>query len=281
MIVIKKIMSLILQCKIAIAILILIGVLPVLFHDLSFHPDEYVQAIYNEAIHLFTLTHLSYNDRNSIFSVIFFLYFDSMRILGLGLILAVIIALLNSYVALIFFRKKINLIKKLIELLESIPDLMFILLLQMLVIYIYKKTGVRIAQVVSLREKAILLPVICMAVPISFYITKVLIHYIEEEMEKNYIVLAKSKGFSFVYILNKHVLRNIVEGMHGTSKTVIWSMLSTLLVVDYLFNMNGLLRMMATTPDAFIVGCMMIFIPFFILYRIYEWTSFDHRKDTH
>jgi ABC-type dipeptide/oligopeptide/nickel transport system permease component len=151
----------------------------------------------------------------------------------------------------------------------------------MLVIYIYKKTGVRIALVVSLREKAILLPVICMAVPISFYITKVLIHYIEEEMEKNYIVLAKSKGFSFVYILNKHVLRNIVEGMLGTSKTVIWSMLSTLLVVDYLFNMNGLLRMMATTPDAFIVGCMMIFIPFFILYRIYEWTSFDHRKDTH
>jgi ABC-type dipeptide/oligopeptide/nickel transport system permease component len=266
---------------IAIAILILIGVLPVLFHDLSFHPDEYVQAIYNETIHLFTLTHLSYNDRNSIISVIFSLYFDSMRILGLGLILAVIIALLNSYVALIFFRKKINLIKRLIELLESIPDLMFILLLQMLVIYIYKKTGVRIALVVSLREKAILLPVICMAVPISFYITKVLIHYIEEEMEKNYIVLAKSKGFSFVYILNKHVLRNIVEGMLGTSKTVIWSMLSTLLVVDYLFNMNGLLRMMATTPDAFIFGCMMIFIPFFILYRIYEWTSFDHRKDTH
>lgn len=281
MIVIKRTMSLILQCLIATAILILIGVLPILFHDLSFHPGEYLQAIYKEATRLFTLTHIPYVGRSSLFSIIFPLYFDSMRILGLGLILAGVIALLNSYIALVFFRKKINLIKRLLELLESIPDLILILLLQMLVIFIYKKTGIKIAQVVTVREKTILLPVISMAVPISFYITKVFIHYIEEELEKNYIVLAKSKGFSFLYILNKHVLRNIMEGMFGTSKTVIWSMLSTLLVVDYLFNMNGLLSMMRTNPDAFIVGCMMIFIPFFILYRIYEWTSFDHRKDTH
>lgn len=170
-------------------------------------------------------------------------------------------------------------LKSFLEVAESIPDLMLILLLQFSVIIIYKKTGIKLATVVSLREEAILLPVLSLSVPISLYITKVMIHYIEEELEKPYIVLAKAKGFTFTYILNVHVLRNIADGMFGTSKTIFWSMLSTLLVVDYLFNMNGLLRIMVTGLDPFFIGCILIFIPFFVVYRMYEWVSFENRKD--
>ncbi|MDQ0198708.1 ABC transporter permease subunit [Neobacillus ginsengisoli] len=279
MIVIRRTFSLILQCMIAIEILIFIGVFPVLFANLSFNLKQYLQTVYQVSVRLFTFKLFTLNGHISLFPSIFARYLDSMRILGLGIIVASIIAFLFAYLALILFRKRINVFKKLLELAESIPDLMFILLLQMAVILLYKKTGIKIAQVVTFREKTILLPVISIAVPISFYITKVLIHHIEEELEKNYITLAKSKGFSFFYILNIHVLRNIAEGMFGTSKTIFWSMLSTLLVIDYLFNMNGLLRMMLSGTDAFIIGSILIFIPFFILYRIYEWLSFDNRKD--
>jgi peptide/nickel transport system permease protein len=282
MVILKRTVSLVFQCLIGILVLILIGVFPVLVDNLSFNLSDYLQAVHLETVRIFTVDQLVIDGRNNpIFPVIFDRYLDTMRILGLGIILAAVIALLNSYISLLFFRKKINSIKKLIEVLESVPDLMFILLLQMLVIIILKTTGIKIAQVVTVREKTILLPVISVAVPISFYMTKVLIHYIEEEMEKNYIELAKAKGFSFLYILNVHVLRNIVEAMFGTSKTIFWSMLSTLFVVDYLFNMNGLLRVMLQTTDAFITGCILLFIPFLILYRIYDWTSFDSRKDTH
>jgi peptide/nickel transport system permease protein len=274
-----KVGTLILQCIIAVEVLILIGVLPILFHNLTFNPTEYFQGVILFNKRLIEFTPLTIDGTNPIFPTIFDKYKESMKILGLGILAAVSIAFFISYLALFFFKKRMKTIKNLLEIFESIPDLMLILLLQLAVIVIYKKTGIKLATVVSVREKAILLPVICLSVPISFYITKVIIHHIEEELEKYYVELAKAKGLAFSYILNVHVLRNIVDGMFGTSKTVFWSMLSTLLVIDYLFNMNGLMRSMLTGTDPFVMGCILIFVPFFILYRVYEWVSFDRKRD--
>jgi peptide/nickel transport system permease protein len=277
---VKKTVSLILQCILAVEVLILIAVFPVLFENLSFNLFKYLHSIYELNVKVFTLGHFfTVDGQSSLFPVILHKYMDSMKILGLGVLAAFFIAFFITYLALIFFKNKIKYLKNFLELAESIPDLMLILLLQFAVILIYQKTGIKLAQVVTIREEAILLPVICLSFPISFYITKVLIHYIEEELEKHYIILAKAKGLKFTYILNIHVLRNITDGVFGTTKTIFWSMLSTLLVIDYLFNMNGLLRMMLTATDPFFIGCLLIFIPFFIVYRIYEWISFDNRKD--
>ncbi|PLS00985.1 ABC transporter permease subunit [Neobacillus cucumis] len=278
---IKRMLLLILQCAVGVEVLALIAVFPVLFENLSFNLSEYLRAIYELNVRIITFDHfLTADGQSSLFPVIFYKYFDSMKMLGLGVLAASVIAFLVAYLSLILFNNKIKYIKNFIEVAESIPDLMLILLLQFMVIMVYKKTGIKLAQVVTIRDEAILLPVISLSVPISLYITKVLIHYIEEELEKPYVILARAKGFTFTYILNVHVLRNIAEGMFGTSKTIFWSMLSTLLVIDYLFNMNGLLRIMLTGRDPFMVGCLLIFVPFFFLFRVYEWVSFEGRKDT-
>ncbi|MBV7509408.1 hypothetical protein KW850_30005 [Bacillus sp. sid0103] len=276
----KKIIVLLLKCIVAVEVLILVAVFPVLFDNLTFNLTEYLHGIYELNNRVFTFSDFFTADgRNSLFPVIFYTYLDSMKMLGLSFFTACVIAFFIAYLGLIFFKHKMKHLKGILEAAESIPDLMLILLLQFAVIIIYKETGIKLARVVTLREEAILLPVISLSVPISFYITKVLIHYIEEELEKPYILLARAKGFTFSYILNVHVLRNIIEGMFGTSKTIFWSMLSTLLVIDYLFNMNGLLRMMLTGKDPFFIGCILIFVPFFMISRIYEWGSFENRKD--
>ncbi|MCM3768689.1 ABC transporter permease subunit [Neobacillus niacini] len=275
-----KMITLILQCVIAVEVLILIGVFPILFKNLTFNPSEYFQAIIEFNKRLVEFTPLTIDGTNPIFPTIFDKYIESMKILGLGILAACSIAFFLSYLAFFFFKKRMKRIKNILEIAEAIPDLMLILLLQLAVIVIYKNTGIKLATVVSVREKAILLPVICLSVPISFYITKVIIHHIEEELEKYYVELAKAKGLTFSYILNIHVLRNIVDGLFGTSKTVFWSMLSTLLVIDYLFNMNGLMRAMLVGTDPFVIGCILIFVPFFLLYRVYEWVSFERRRGT-
>lgn len=275
----KKTISLLFQSLLAIEILILIGTLPTLLRDFSFQLPEYIHTVYRVTIRIFALDHLTLDGKNSLFPFILERYFDSMRIMGLGIGLAFFIAFLFAYVSLIFFRKKTASVKRILELFESIPDLIYILLLQMAVIVIFRKTGIKLAQVVTVQEKTILLPVISISIPISFYITKVLLHLIEEELKKDYVMLVKAKGFSFIYILNIHVLRNLTDELFGMSKTIFWSMLSTLVVIDYLFNMNGLLMMMLSGTDAFIVGCILLFIPFFILYRGYEWLSFSRRKE--
>lgn len=275
----KRLLFFCFQILVTIEVLIMIGTSPALFEDLSLNFNQYIHTVYRVTIQIFTLDQLTVDGKNSLFPFIFERYLDSMRILGLGIVVAFFIAFAFSYVTLLFFRKKTGAIKRFLELFESIPDLIYILLLQITVIFIFKKTGIKLAQVVSVQDKTILLPVISISIPISFYITKVLLHLKEEELEKDYVILAKAKGLSFAHILNFHVIRNIADGMFGTSKTIFWSMLSTLVVIDYLFNMNGLMRMMLSGPDAFIVGCILIFLPFFILYRIYEWISFSSRKD--
>lgn len=276
----KKVLLLLLQCAAGVEVLVMIAVVPVLFRNLSFNFEEYVQAIYELNMKIITFGDFMLEDgRNSVFPIIFEKYLTSMKMLGMGVAVAFILAFIVSYIAILFFRNKVHILKYILELLEAIPDLMLILLLQFIVIYIYKETGIKLAQVVTVNKEAILLPVICLSVPISFYITKVIIHYIEEELEKQYIDLAKAKGLKFSYILNVHVLRNILDSLFGASKTIFWTMLSTLLVIDYLFNMNGLLRVMLTTPDPFFIGCILIFVPFFTIFRVYEWLGFERRKD--
>jgi peptide/nickel transport system permease protein len=276
----KMMGRLLLQVLVAVEVLILIAAFPVLFENLTFNLMHYLERVYELNVRVLTFSDFYTADgKNSLFPFIFSDYLESMKMLALGIAAALIIAFVISYTALIFFKNKIKVLTSFLELLESIPDLIFILLLQFTVIFIFKQTGFKVAQVVSLRQEAILLPVISLSVPISIYITKVLLHYIQEELDKHYVQLAKAKGLRFSYILNVHVLRNIADGMFGTSKTIFWSSLSTLLIVDYLFNMNGLLRTMLTSTDPFLIGSMLLFVPFFVLYRIYEWVSFDHRKD--
>jgi ABC-type dipeptide/oligopeptide/nickel transport system permease component len=189
----KKLMVLLLQCIIAVEVLVLIAVFPVLFKNLSFNLKEYRYSIYELNIRIVTFSDsLTADGNNSLFPVIFYKYFDSMKILGLGFVTACMASFFIAYMALIFFKNKMKYLKGFLEIAQSIPDLMLILLLQFAVIMIYKKTGIKFARVVTLREEAILLPVISLSVPISIYITKVLIHYIEEELEKPYVILAKA-----------------------------------------------------------------------------------------
>lgn len=281
--VIKNSLLFILECLVTIEVLICIGELPILFANLGFHLKDFVHSVTDFSVRFFTFQPFTYHVGSisvPLFPTILQKYFYSIEVLALGILTASAIAFLFTYLTLLLFRKRMDMIKKLMELGESIPDLIFILFVQMLVIFIYKKTGVRVGEVVSLNQKIFLLPVISLAVPNSFYIAKVMILYIVEEFGKDYVTLAQSKGFSFSYILNIHVLRNIAERMFITSKTMIWTILSSLVITEKLFNMNALIELMLSGRDQFIIGCMLIFIPVFILYRIFEWVSFEDRKDT-
>ena len=274
----RKFFSLFAQLLLGIVVLILIGTLPVLFKDFSFHFLEYIHTAYHVAIRFITFDHLTLDGKNALVPFIFDRYLYSMQILGLGIILAYSISFLLAYLGLIVFRKKVNLLKRGLELLEAVPDLIYILLLQMAVIIIFRNTGIKLAQVVSVQNKTVLLPVISISIPITAYLTKVLLQLIQEELQKEYVTLAKSKGLSFFYILNIHAIRNTAEGLFIRSKTAFWSMLSTLVVIDFLFNMNGLMRYMLYGIDPFIAGCILLFIPFFFLYRMYEWISITRGK---
>lgn len=170
-------------------------------------------------------------------------------------------------------RKKLSRLEEVLKLIESVPDILIISGLQFTILAVYKQTGFMAAKVVTVGDsKSILLPVICLGIPAIIYLMKIFLIAIEKEFSESYAELAKSIGASPFYILTVHISRNIFHEIFISSRTLIWSMLSTLFIIEYLFNYQGLLGFLFTfrAPEVFLVGTAVLFLPFFIIYKSYS-----------
>lgn len=159
--VIKNSLLFILECLVTIEVLICIGELPILFANLGFHLKDFVHSVTDFSVRFFTFQPFTYHVGSisvPLFPTILQKYFYSIEVLALGILTASAIAFLFTYLTLLLFRKRMDMIKKLMELGESIPDLIFILFVQMLVIFIYKKTGVRVARLFHLIKRSFSCP---------------------------------------------------------------------------------------------------------------------------
>lgn len=107
---------LLLQCVVAVEVFIIIAVFPVLFDNLSFNLSEYIQAIFELNVRVITFSEFFTADgRNSLFTVIFYRYFDSMKMLALSFITACVIAFFIAYTGLIFFKDKLKRLNLLLQ----------------------------------------------------------------------------------------------------------------------------------------------------------------------
>ncbi|MGD7010364.1 ABC transporter permease subunit [Metabacillus sp. 84] len=182
------------------------------------------------------------------------------------------VSILFASAAVLFLKKRMNWIKRMILAAEAIPDIFIITVLQALVIYIYKQTDVLIVKVASLGdEKSYVLPLICLGIPASVYLVKILIKTIEEEGQKAYVELAKAIGTSPVRILIFHISRNAFHKIMINSKTLVWSLLASMLIIEYVFNYPGMLSFLLTyrSPEVFLMAVTILFLPFFVIYQSY------------
>ena len=238
-----RFIAFILQYITGVLLFIIIGSLPVLLRDLTFDTEGYFNSISDLAVKIFTLSNLTYDGQHEMLPAVLGRFFYSMKTLGMALFAATALAFLLSYLIVLFFEKKKDYILSFIEIIRSIPDVLWMFLLQAAVIWIFKTYGVKFVQTTSLGSdhQAVLLPLISLSLPIFLFLTQIIVLKIFEELDKQYILLAKAKGLSYFYMLNVHVVRNISQDLKGHFKTIVWMMLSTLFMVEYIFNLNGLM----------------------------------------
>jgi peptide/nickel transport system permease protein len=255
-------------------IFILIGSLPVLLRDLEFDVNGYITSIKELVVKIFTLSSLTYDGEHEMLPAIIDRYFYSIKTLSLSFIFAVILAFIFSYIIVLFLKNKKDYVLSFIEFIRTVPDIVGIFLLQSFFIWVNKAYGVKLVQTVSLgsENQAFLLPLLSLSLPIFLFLTQVIVLKIFEELDKQYIAFAKAKGLSFLYLLNIHVIRNIQHDLLGHFKTIIWMMLSTLVIVEYIFNMDGLMmfNIKHISIELFVFSCILFFTPFFILYRLID-----------
>ncbi|MCF6139624.1 ABC transporter permease subunit [Pseudalkalibacillus berkeleyi] len=198
----------------------------------------------------------------------------SLIILIGALLLALVTAGFFTFVTMLIQEKWRGKVKVFTFILESIPDLLIILICQLAIVWLYKQTGLLFFEVASLPGEPIyLLPMVCLSILPMIQYYKVMVSITEIELEKQYVDLAKSKGVYPTMILIYHVLRNALGSLLNYSKTVIWFMLSNLLILEYIFNINGIMSFLLEylEPTVFALSLLAIFIPIFLFFALGQW----------
>jgi peptide/nickel transport system permease protein len=198
----------------------------------------------------------------------------SLTILFCAIVFAFLLAVLLAIISMLFpynIRKKFSFF---LYLLESLPDLLVIVSIQMFIVFIFKKTGILLSSVATLGEQQIyVLPIVCLSILPTIMLYRHVMVLLEDEWRKDYVTLAHSIGLKRVVIVVKHIFRNVVVSLFFQSKKTIWFMLSNLFVIEYFFNLGGIATFLKQHlhPVVFSYSMIAIFLPIFIIYTFGEW----------
>jgi peptide/nickel transport system permease protein len=202
----------------------------------------------------------------------------SMQILLGALLAGFSIALLLALGSAFLPKVVLSPVKRLLDVLESVPDLILATLLQVLSIVIFKTFGVDLFLVASFKEKAYFAPIVTLAILPLVSMFKILILMIEEEFLKVYVTFVKSKGINKFNILIRHILKNIMPLSFHHIKIIIWGTLSSQFIIERVFNVHGLTFYLLDNfqPITIFITLGLIFTPFYFLFQLVDfWLKED------
>ncbi|MED0949066.1 ABC transporter permease subunit [Bacillus mobilis] len=262
-----------LQLVAAILCIICLGALPRLFKGLQIDLIGFGNTIVFLGEKILQPGEITYGFRDSrkLFPQIWIHYFETMIVF----LSAFLLSLLIAYILVVWVLQRSHMKQKMWNgvflTLESIPDILLILLSQLLVVIMFQKTGFMPVKLAGLGEERIrLLPIICLTIPTTLLFIKLLLLRFKEELEKDYSLFAKSKGLSLRHILTHHISRNVLLTTIYYAKTNILFMLSNLYIIEWIFNTYGMFVFVKENSklEIFTVSLVILYVPLFILFRI-------------
>lgn len=198
----------------------------------------------------------------------------SLQLLLLAFAVAVGAALALTVLTLLMSGENRERVKMALYMMESLPDLLIIMLVQWGVILFYQQTDILISKIAVVGEDRIYwLPVLCLAVLPTIQLYRLCILTFQEEERQMYVELARSLGFSKSFVIFIHMFRNAMISVFFQSKKTIWFMLSNLFVLELMFNIPGIMLFMKdnVSPEVFFVAILGFFLPIFLLNSMGEW----------
>ncbi|MBJ8053488.1 ABC transporter permease subunit [Bacillus cereus] len=262
-----------LQLFAAILCIICLGALPRLFKGLQIDLIGFWNTIVLLGGKLLQPGEITYGFRDSrkLFPQIWIHYLETMFVFISSFLLSLLIAYLLVVWVLQRSQSKQRMWNGIFVALESIPDILLILLSQLLVVIIFQKTGFMPVKLAGIgEERARLLPIICLTLPTTLLFIKLLLLRFREELEKDYSIFAKSKGLSLRHILTHHISRNVLLTTIYYAKTNILFMLSNLYIIEWIFNTYGMFVFVKENSklEIFTVSLVILYVPLFILFRL-------------
>ncbi|EEL60769.1 peptide ABC transporter permease [Bacillus toyonensis] len=269
-------MEMTIQFIISILGIICLGALPKLFYGFELHVSEYIKSLKEVFLNLMDLSNLQYVRDKFLFPQLFIHYKETIVIFLAAFFISLFVAFCIVYMIMSSSPRIQHRIKSFLIFLESIPDILLILVSQILVIWFFKQTGFLPFQIASIGGESIRgLPILCLSIPTTIMFVKMLVLRFENELEKDYVLFAKAKGLNRFHILNRHILRNVLLSTLFFAKTNVFFMLSNLYIIEWIFNTSGIFMFlksyMGIRVEVFIVSVLLIYIPIFIIFKLFHY----------
>jgi len=269
-------MEMTIQFIISILGIIFLGALPKLFYGFELHVSEYIKSLKEVFLNLMDLSNLQYVRDKFLFPQLFIHYKETIVIFLAAFFISLFVAFCIVYMIMSSSPRIQHRIKSFLIFLESIPDILLILVSQILVIWFFKQTGFLPFQIASIGGESIRgLPILCLSIPTTIMFVKMLVLRFENELEKDYVLFAKAKGLNRFHILNRHILRNVLLSTLFFAKTNVFFMLSNLYIIEWIFNTSGIFMFLKSYEgiriEVFIVSVLLIYIPIFIIFKLFHY----------
>lgn len=275
-------MKLLARFFIAVAGIILASSLPVLITGWlngEWRWNDYFESIRVTLDGLWPLNEISFFNQRAqqpmaLFPNIYEYISYSLQILFLALAAAVAVSLLLTVITMLLSDKARERVKLILYFLESVPDLLIIMLAQLAVVLFFKQTGILVSKIAAVGDDRIYwLPVLCLAILPTIQLYRLAMLTFQEEERQMYVDLARALGFSKVYIVLVHMFRNAIVSVFFQSKKTMWFMLSNLFILELMFNLPGIMLFLRDNmyPLGFLVAVFSFFLPMFFLYSFGEW----------
>ncbi|MBA4496470.1 ABC transporter permease subunit [Paenactinomyces guangxiensis] len=162
---------------------------------------------------------------------------------------SVLALLLGTLIGLLLARSR-GWIKNALEFLVIIPDFATAFFLQLLVVFLYTRTDILIAEVATTSiDTAYLLPFLTLFCLPFVYIVRMVSSHTYKVLSEDYILTAKSKGLKKRTIYAQHILRNILPLIKADLFRIASIMTGNMIIIEYLFNSPGITRFLAPGLD--------------------------------
>ena len=135
--------------------------------------------------------------------------------------------------------------KDVVSLFGIVPDFVMILVLQLIVVAVYKATGVHVARVATITrdEPALLLPLLILTLIPAVFILRSISNRTYMVTTEDFVLVARAQGLSRFAVYRRHVLPHVLAALQADLHKVTALVLGNLFITEYLFNIQGITRL--------------------------------------
>lgn len=198
---------------------------------------------------------------------------ETLLIFSSALICSAVAALLYAFLFYQAGPKIRSLLTQVTRTLEMVPDLFWVIFSQCIVIILFKTTGFNRIEIAGGADDHVrFLPILTLSLTTVFFFIKWLTGRIQEEQGASYLELARAKGIQSPRLFWQHLLPNLFYRFYLFFRTNIITILSSLVVIEYTFNVQGMFRFILINQDfsILLVLLLLIYVPFFIFDTVVE-----------